>query len=300
MSFIKKYSDKLYLKQWGIGFAKGNPADMIRTKKFDPDIQWLPLEDKAISYADPFIFKDADGRINILFENVSTYSLNGKISLLVCNDRFEPILEKTVLDTKDHLSYPFIYRENGKMYVFPENAFGGALNSYEFDPVKKTLTGKKKIIGLPLLDSTILKYEGKYWLFATMLGDTFNSDLHIFYSDNLLGPYTAHKGNPVKKQLNGSRPAGNFIEVDGNIYRPAQNCSNYYGESITINKVKILTTDEFSEEEYMIIEPGKNDEFNYGIHTINFADDIIIVDGQKSYFQPVQQLGRKLKNILHH
>jgi hypothetical protein len=47
----------------------------------------------------------------------------------------------------------------------------------------------------------------------------------------------------------------------------------------------------------MIIGPNRNDEFNYGLHTINALDDIVIVDGQKGFFQPVQQLGRKLKNI---
>ena len=297
MGIIKKYSDKLFLKQWGIGFMKGSIADIIRNKKTELSFEWMSLEDKTISHADPFIFKTDDGRINILFESVSSYNLNGKISLMVCNDLLDPVLEKVVLDTNAHLSYPYVYNENGKIYVFPESAFSGTLCCYEFDQVKRTFTNKKEIIKLPLLDSTILKYENRYWLFATMLGETFNSDLHIFYSDSLLGPYKAHEGNPVKKQLNGARPAGNFIEVDGNIYRPAQNCSNYYGESITINKIKSLTITQFEEEEYMIIEPNKTDEFNYGIHTINAVDDIIIVDGQKGYFEPVQQLSRKLKNI---
>jgi hypothetical protein len=297
MGLIKKYSDKLYLKQWGIGFLKASIADIIRNKKTDLSFEWMSLEDKTISHADPFIFKTDDGRINILFESVSSYNLNGKISLMVCNDLLNPVLEKVVLDTNAHLSYPYVFNENGKIYVFPESAFGGSLNCYEFDQAKRSFINKKEIIKLPLLDSTILKYENKYWLFATMLGETFNSDLHIFYSDSLFGPYKAHEGNPVKKQLNGARPAGNFIEVDGAIYRPAQNCSNYYGESITINKINTLTTTRFDEEEYMIIGSNKNDEFNYGIHTINAVDDVIIVDGQKGYFEPVQQLSRKLKNI---
>lgn len=297
MGLIKKYSNKLYLKQWGIGFLKANIADIIRNKKTDLSFEWMTLENKTISRADPFIFKTDDGRINILFESVSTYNLDGKISLMVCNDALEPVLEKCVLDTNDHLSYPSVYRENGKIYVFPESAFSGSLFCYEFDQAKKTFINKKQILQLPLLDSTILKYDNKYWLFATFLGETFNSDLQIFYADNLLGPYTPHAGNPVKKALDGARPAGNFIEVDGAIYRPAQNCSNYYGEAITINKIKKLTTTEFEEEEYMIIEPNKNDEFNYGIHTINAVDGLIIVDGQKGYFEPVRQLTRKLKNI---
>jgi hypothetical protein len=296
MSFVKKYSDKLYLKQWGLGFLRGNIADIIRNKKTDLSFDWLSLEDKGISQADPFIFKTDDGRINILFESVSTLSLDGKISLMVCNEQLDPIFQKVILETKEHLSYPFVYKENGRIYVFPENAFSGSLNCYEYDQAQRSFIHKKEIIKAPLLDSTIIKYDNKYWLFATMLGAG-NSDLHIYYSDSLFGTYVPHAGNPVKQMLDGARPAGNFIEVDGAIYRPAQNCSNYYGESITINKITTLTTTEFSEEEYMIIEPNKNDEFNYGIHTINVVDDIIIVDGQKSYFQPVQQLGRKLKNI---
>lgn len=297
MGLIKKYSNKLYLKQWGIGFLKANIADIIRNKKTDLSFEWMSLEDKTISRADPFIFKTDDGRVNILFESVSTYNLDGKISLMICNDSLDPVLEKVVLDTNNHLSYPYVFNENGKIYVFPESAFSGSLFCYEFDQVKKVFINKKEVAKLPLLDSTILKYDNRYWLFATFLGATFNSDLQIFYADNLLGPYTPHAGNPVKKAHNGARPAGNFIEVDGAIYRPAQNCSNYYGESITINKIKKLTTTEFEEEEYMLIEPNKNDEFNYGIHTINAVDDLIIVDGQKGYFEPVRQLTRKLKNI---
>ena len=65
---------------------KASIADIIRNKKTDLSFEWMSLEDKTISHADPFVFKTDDGRINILFESVSSYNLNGKISLMVCND----------------------------------------------------------------------------------------------------------------------------------------------------------------------------------------------------------------------
>lgn len=297
MSILKKYYDKLYLKQWGLGFLKGNIADIIRQKQTDLTFDWMPLEHQGISHADPFIFRTDDGNLNVLFESVSSYTLDGKISLMVCNSDLDPVLQKVVLDTNDHLSYPFVYRENGSIYIFPENAFSGGLYCYEFDQAKRSFINRKKILDIPVIDPTILKRDNKYWLFCTLLGDNLHSDLHIFYSDSLFGPYIPHQGNPVRQDMNGSRPAGNFITVDGEVYRPAQNCRNYYGESITINKLTTLSTTEFSEEEYMIIRANPGDEFNYGIHTLNVVDDVIIVDGQKSYFQPVQQLGRKLKTI---
>ncbi|MEI9912421.1 MAG: hypothetical protein WDO71_23890 [Bacteroidota bacterium] len=49
MGLIKKYSDKLFLKQWGIGFMKGSIADIIRNKKTKLSFEWMTLEDKTIS-----------------------------------------------------------------------------------------------------------------------------------------------------------------------------------------------------------------------------------------------------------
>jgi hypothetical protein len=186
MSFVKKYSDKLYMKQWGLGFLRASIADIIRNKRTDLSFEWLPLANRGVSQADPFLFKSDDGRLNILFESVSTTSLDGKISLIVCNEALDPVLQKDVLTTKDHLSYPFVYRENGTIYVFPESAFSGSLYCYEYDQLRRSFANKREILKAPLLDSTILKYENRYWLFATMLGANYNSDLHIFYSDHLL------------------------------------------------------------------------------------------------------------------
>jgi hypothetical protein len=152
---------------------------------------------------------------------------------------------------------------------------------------------------LPLLDSTILKHNNKYWLFATMTGKDSNSKLYIYFSDKLLGPYTPHPCNPVKNSPNGSRPAGDFILIDGVIYRPSQNCANQYGESITINKIQILDEQHFAEEPYMEVCMNLS---NYTsdkiltIHTINVIGDIIVVDGVRSTFSPKNQWKNFLRN----
>lgn len=296
MGLFKKYADKLYLKQWSIGFVKANLDEIIRTKQNKLSIDWLVPENNMISWADPFIFKTDDGQTHILYESVSSYGLDGRITMLTVDTQLKPVAEKLVLETKEHLSYPFIYKENGKLYVFPENAFSGSLSCYEFDPATQKLINKKQVINKPVVDATIIKQEGRYWMFCTMIGEARNSDLHIFYADKLTGPYTAHAGNPVKKDLYSARPAGNLLNVDGVLYRPAQNCTSIYGESITINKITTLTTTEFAEEQHMTLYANKSDQFNYGIHTINACGNTIIVDGQKKYFQPVQQLWRKIKS----
>jgi hypothetical protein len=297
--FVSKYIDKLYFKQWSIGLCRGNIKDIIRSKAFDQDICWLPLKSFNHFQADPFILRANDGNINILYEDFPFDDYYGKISLMIVDNNFKVKNDKILLDTKNHLSYPFIFVENNCFYVFPEAAHSGKLTCYEYDPAKQSLNFLQVILNLPLLDPTILKYNEKYWLFGTLSGEDSHNKLYIYYSDSLLGPYFPHYGNPVKNSLIGSRAAGNFIEVDGVYYRPSQNCENQYGESIIINKVIILNEFQYVEEPYMCISIDRKKHFNkmiFTIHTINVIDDIIAVDGSKWTFSPAAQWGVFLRN----
>ncbi|MGH2563169.1 MAG: glucosamine inositolphosphorylceramide transferase family protein [Ginsengibacter sp.] len=118
----------------------------------------------------------------------------------------------------------------------------------------------------------------------------------------MFGPYRPHPKNPVRDNINGSRPAGSFILVDGNIYRPAQNSGNYYGSSIAITKIVLLNETEFIEENYMTLVPNKKDNFNFAMHTINYHDNLIVVDGLRRTFSPLTQIitftkKKKLKQL---
>jgi len=157
----------------------------------------------------------------------------------------------------------------------------------------------KDLIELPLRDSTILKLDGKYWIFGTQSDNGDDYKLHIFISDSLLGNYKAHPLNPIKNGLDGTRSAGSLFEVDGVLYRPAQNCKKSYGESITINRVTDLTETTFSEDSFMTIRIDSAQPSNCGvhsIHTLNILGDLIVVDGEQWIFAPWQQLKSYLKN----
>ncbi|WP_394767771.1 glycosyltransferase [Ferruginibacter sp.] len=289
LKFLKFY-EKFCIMQWGIGISNGDINQLIRSKKYDLTIKWLPTDNKILSIADPFIFKSPDGNINLLYENFSMaeYGNYGKIDLIVLDQDLKPIINKRLMDIKSHLSYPFIFRENGKTYVIPEAHQSNRVVAYEFDFGSNTLINEKILINnLPLIDSSVLKYKNKYWLFATLGGsNSDHSKLYIFYADTLFGNYVSHPNNPVKESLDGSRPAGDFIFVDGEIYRPAQNCAKFYGRSITINKIISLSENEFKEEPYMDLESQKRSYYNIGIHTINSIDNIVVVDGIRFVFMP--------------
>lgn len=288
-----RYIDKLFYKNWTIGICQGDIKQILRSRKFDPDITWLFANSYEKYYADPFIMISGNGEFKILHEEFPYQTDYGVLSLVTLDKNFRPVDYKNLLDTKSHLSYPFYFTENNKTYIFPEAGQSGRLSCYEYDPVNETMSFLKDIINLPLRDSTILKKDNKYWIFGTIGETATGYKLYIFCSDNLLGPYTAHRNNPVKDGLNANRPAGNFIEVDGVIYRPTQNCKNFYGESITINKVTELTEGNFSEEPYLDIVINQKNKHNPGIrtiHTINVVGNYIVVDGLKWTFSPYKQL----------
>lgn len=296
---LVKYINKLFFKKWIIGICKDNIQDIIRKKTFNPDINWLRTDSLDKFYADPFLLPSKNEDLNILYEEYPFNENYGKISLLTLDKDFKPRKNKLLLDTESHLSYPFVFIENNRTYVFPESAQKDKLSCYEYDSESESLNFLKDILDLPLRDSTIIKHNGKYWIFGTLSDMGMDYKLHVYVSENLLGPYKPHKANPVKNGLNGTRSAGNFIEIDGNIYRPTQNCQNSYGESITINKITELNMESVIEEPYMTIKIDTNRKKNQdvrSIHTINVLGDNIVIDGEQWIFSPNEQLKSFLRS----
>jgi hypothetical protein len=78
-------------------------------------------------YADPFLLSSKDGNFKIIFEDYTFDDDYGKISLMTLDKSFRQVNHKILLDTKSHLSYPFVFTENNKTYVFPEAGKSGKL-----------------------------------------------------------------------------------------------------------------------------------------------------------------------------
>ena len=158
---------------------------MIETREFDPQINWIAPKTLKKFYADPFLLPSKDQTIKILFEEFKLGEDYGNISLLILDDNFKMIKTKLLLSTKSHLSYPFIFQQEGKYYVFPEAAQSGSVSCYQYDCVNEELVYQKDLLNFPLLDSTIIKHNNKYWLFGTTGENTSRYDLYLFFSDTL-------------------------------------------------------------------------------------------------------------------
>src|SRR5262249_37907382 len=110
---------------------------------------------------------------------------------------------------------------------------------------------KRLIENIKAIDTTILFYRNKWWLFTV---ETFNEgypladDLCIYHSDSLFGNWKPHALNPVLSNERKARPAGKLFFSDGMLIRPSQNCAGEYGKNIVLNRVTKLSETEYEEE----------------------------------------------------
>jgi hypothetical protein len=185
-----------------------------------------------------------------------------------------------VLDTRVHTSYPFLFEHDGSVYMLPETSAANELALYRADPFPRTWRRIATLLaGVPVVDASLVEHDGRWWIFATRsdLGD--NHSLSIWHATELLGPWNAHRGNPVKTDIRSARSGGTPFVIDGTLYRPAQDGSRTYGGRVILNRVERLTTTEFRETPVVSVTPQRGTAYPDGLHTLSAAGRRTIVDG---------------------
>jgi hypothetical protein len=105
----------------------------------------------------------------------------------------------------------------------------------------------------------------------------------------------------VKSDIRSSRPAGTPFVIRGQLYRPAQDSSKHYGWRLAINRVTCLTTTEFAEETFRVLDSDRLGVS--GIHTLSGNGGWSVIDGRHSRFTPWRSLGllrHKLRRLAVH
>lgn len=271
-----------FRQNWNVGVIARPVADVAglngaaAQREALAAVCWME-EERGLFRADPFPLSASDGGLDIYFEQLRWDEMRGTIERVRFRDgSFGPVAP--YLSEAHHLSYPFTLQEEGKALILPEQAEARLFAA--LDPQDAGLR-KTVISGEPLLDSSILRYGGRYWLFATRLDKGENETLHLFHAEGLDGPWTPHPGNPVKRDARAARPAGHFFRHGNDWFRPAQNCSRYYGESIVINRIAQLDGEGFSEEAVSEIRSPPGWRYADGLHTISHCGDMTVIDAAR-------------------
>ena len=243
------------------------------------------IEKRYSFYSDPF-FSPSEDIIKV--EAMNKISDKGEIVELSQNTLE---LKRVILrDSKYHYSYPFTFIDKEDEFILPEVAS----HSKQF-LIRKPYEEKDKIFlrGLeqPLIDPTLIKLSGIYYLFAgsSSFGTT---EQNLFYSvDSFIGPYKPHHLNPIVVNPKGARNAGRIFEKNGELFRFGQNNTSSYGNGIVINKIIEISDEKYSEEEVGSIRFTDC----FGPHTIDIKNREIVLDFYKNKFNVFAGLNR-IKN----
>ena len=231
-------------------------------------------------YADPFVIKK-NGKWFIFFEDFDFKRGKADISALEVSGSSQK-LYPAVLSENFHLSFPFIFELENRIFMVPESAQARKIILYEATDFPKKWKKRKVIVeNIRAADSLIFQHGDKWWLFTnsdSSGGEDSNSELNIFFADHPLeGTWLPHKMNPVIFDSKTARNAGLLID-DAGIYRVFQRFGwRNYGESVGIAKIKTLTESSYIEELASTLNPDFSRRVN-GLHTFNFNSGLVVSD----------------------
>lgn len=291
---VKKYEFFFTHEHWNIGYVEQTKENLIRTRKLNNNIYWLK-EGVPEYAADPFPVT-IDSKFFIYYEEMSFWHGKGKLMMI---DSFDLRSKKRVTGIakgKIHLSYPYLFEADGHWYCLPETSQLKEIALYQVDMKQpEKLTKLWAILsGEQYVDSSMIFFENKYWLFTTHAKQS--GRLYIYHAGKITDKFEPHELNPIIMNSSTGRSAGRPFIVEDQLYLPCQNPTKCYGGSVVIHEITTLNPREFNCKQLFEISPIS--PYNKGLHTINFHQPHIIIDGKRKVFSLIaafKKLSKKLR-----
>jgi hypothetical protein len=264
-----------YKRQWQVGYYFADGADSGRRLH---RLRYLvPPPDRF--WADPFAIEH-EGRYFVFLEELLYSTQRGTIVAIEVFENGEPGPPQLVLERPYHLSYPFIFRWEGELYMIPETAGNRTIEMYRCErfPDRWALHTVLRE-GVRAFDATLCADSGRWWMFVNVAEDGADpcDELHVYSSGSPLGPWRAHPRNPVVSDVRCARPAGPVFSSNGAWYRPSQDDSREYGYAVVINRIAELSDQHYAESPVDRVEPGWRHDVRR-VHTFGGAGRLRVVD----------------------
>ncbi len=200
--------------------------------------------------ADPFPVEH-EGRNYIFAEEYSYKKRIGRISAYAVTESGCTRLG-LALSEAFHLSFPYVFRYNGVLYMCPETSAIKEIRLYRcVDFPLRWEHCATLMQGVSAADTVIFEKEGCWWMLTNIdssgLGDH-SSELHVFCADSPLSPeWKPCASGPVIDSPLCARNGGLLVDSSG-IFRVAQKQGfNVYGEAASVRRVVHLAEDGYAE-----------------------------------------------------
>ncbi len=202
-------------------------------------------------WADPFLIEQG-GKTYCFVEDYVWRTARGHISVLEVGPDSARLLGPC-LSEPFHLSFPFMFRYHGELYMCPESAAARQIRVYRCAQFP-TLWEPAAVLmdQVSAADTMLFERDGRWWMLTSMDhsgSDDFCSELYAFWSDSPLSQqWQPHPCNPLLIDPEGGRNAGLIIEGK-NIYRMAQKQGyDEYGKGILTYLITELSETGYAEQ----------------------------------------------------
>ena len=298
-SFIKhpvqKFWDKSIRRQtplWSISVMQGdgldqnlNTATRIQNPKdrFLADPYVITVDGQSYCFAEDFFFDAKKGKI-------SAFKLSG-LNISASNPSLPLTTETTprvVLEEDFHLSFPFIFKQNGDIYMIPETSAAKQIRLYKATQFPYSWKLEKILMDhVDAADTMVFENDNRWYMLTNICSanrSDHQSELHLFSATDLMSDmWVPAAQNPIIFNSKKARNAG-FFRRDQNIYRVNQvQARAQYGYAFEINQIIEISPNRYSEKCIKRVEP----ETNTGMartHHYHFNGDYTVFD--HSYIEP--------------
>lgn len=256
-----------------VGVRDKDSGSLAYKKVKAPKDQWL---------ADPFMYEDNERHFLFVEQYFNDKNRAGLGFYEIVDG--EPVNNAVIMDNPYHMSYPCVFKYKDCHWMIPESSSNQTLDLYkatEFPSKWEHVTSLIK--GRRVVDTTVfVKGDDVFLLSYESVNDGFV--LHALLLD--MNSYSLSKIGEAHYNSNVGRPAGRLFEKDGKLYRPAQNCSTKYGESLYVYEVLELNEHSYAERFAYEIKCSdvKFEERFERIHTLNSDSRYEVVDVFQEHF----------------
>ena len=280
---MRLYRLCFHAPHWRVGWRFVDGPDCVDLQGL-PEGGWHDLaDDRMRFYADPFPVL-RDGRTHVFVEDFDHRLGRGVISAVEFGDSGPIGAPRLVLDTGAHASYPFVFEHRGEMWMVPETCGTATIDLYRATAFPGSWVKESTLVsGLVASDATLFEHGGRWWMLASVQDDggAFSDVLHAWSAEDPLGPWRAHRRNPILVDIASARPAGRVVQRRGKLIRPVQDCTNGYGAALSLAEITRLDDDDFAQQVHATLRPGPLWP-GRRLHTLNRAGRLECIDGSKS------------------
>lgn len=268
---------------WQIAFrTKGmSRFDLIP----DPPYGWT---------ADPFLIEYQDEIY--LFAEIFLYRSERKGVIGYCKYQDGTFGEwKIAMDKHWHLSYPFVFTKDDRLYLCPESVQSEEVSIYELI----AFPDKWKKVEILLqngryADSTLFRYKGGDYLFTYKHTEDslIDGTLYLYKLDGSDG----FSRREISSDIASARPGGKLIYTDDALIRVSQDSSGGYGAGLVFSAIDSVWP-VYKEHVVRKIYPKDLDidhkERYLGIHTYGRCRDMEVIDLKYATFSFAEYMAQK-------